>query len=282
MEVGLGGRLDATNVCDRPLVSVITSISRDHWQHLGPTLKDIAVEKAGILKANCPAVIGSLPPEALEVFQFRTGLLNCQTTWVKPATWIKPGLARYQQWNYPLGLQGDFQLMNSAVAIAALETLRNEGWPIADEAIVTGLAQASWLGRLQWSHWQHRTLLLDGAHNAAAAQALRHYVDQVLTREPDSTVSWIIGMLSTKDHKEIFKALLRPGDRLYLVPIADHSTADIHQLAILASELCPNLAWVHPFENLELALSAAVQNTGLRVLCGSLYLIGHLLNLQRN
>src|SRR6476646_9084330 len=67
VEVGLGGRLDATNVCDRPLVSVITSISREHWQRLGPTIADIAGEKAGILKPNCPAVVGPLPPEAQAV-----------------------------------------------------------------------------------------------------------------------------------------------------------------------------------------------------------------------
>ncbi|NJO52369.1 MAG: bifunctional folylpolyglutamate synthase/dihydrofolate synthase, partial [Leptolyngbyaceae cyanobacterium RM2_2_4] len=71
MEVGLGGRLDATNVCDRPLVSVITSLSREHWQRLGPTLADISREKAGILKPNCPAVIAPLPPEAEPVIKQR-------------------------------------------------------------------------------------------------------------------------------------------------------------------------------------------------------------------
>ena len=85
IEVGLGGRLDATNVCDRPLATVITSISREHWQVLGPTLTDIATEKAGILKPNCPAIIAPLPPEAKAVVEARIQQLNCPTVWVKPA-----------------------------------------------------------------------------------------------------------------------------------------------------------------------------------------------------
>ncbi|MBD2713094.1 folylpolyglutamate synthase/dihydrofolate synthase family protein, partial [Limnospira platensis] len=77
IEVGLGGRLDATNVIDQPLVSVITSLSREHWQRLGPTLADIAREKAGILKRGCPAVVGPLPPEARKVVNDRLLTLGC-------------------------------------------------------------------------------------------------------------------------------------------------------------------------------------------------------------
>src|SRR4028118_455365 len=82
VEVGLGGRLDATNVCSRPLVSIITSISREHWQQLGPTLADIAREKAGILKPGCPAVVGPLPPAADFVVRSRIIELGCPTVWV--------------------------------------------------------------------------------------------------------------------------------------------------------------------------------------------------------
>jgi dihydrofolate synthase/folylpolyglutamate synthase len=95
MEVGLGGRLDATNVC-RPIVTIITSLSREHWQVLGPTLADIAREKAGILKPGCPAVVGQLPPEAKAVVEQRINELGCPTVWVKPAVELPPPTPPYQ------------------------------------------------------------------------------------------------------------------------------------------------------------------------------------------
>ncbi|XTZ12834.1 MAG: bifunctional folylpolyglutamate synthase/dihydrofolate synthase, partial [cyanobacterium endosymbiont of Rhopalodia inflata] len=109
IEVGLGGRLDATNVCNNPLVTVITSISREHWQILGPTLADIAYEKGGILKPKCSAVIGQLPSEAETVIRARIKALNCPSLWVKPAIAIKENWGQYQDISYPLPLLGKFQ-----------------------------------------------------------------------------------------------------------------------------------------------------------------------------
>ncbi|MFQ3618883.1 MAG: Mur ligase family protein, partial [Cyanobacteriota bacterium] len=96
LEVGLGGRLDATNVCDRPLVSIITSLSREHWQRLGPTLADITREKAGILKPHCPAAIAPQPPEATAVLQARLQALQCPAIWVQPAVDLGNGWAEWQ------------------------------------------------------------------------------------------------------------------------------------------------------------------------------------------
>ena len=137
IETGLGGRLDATNVCETPLASVITSISLDHWQILGPTVADIAGEKAGILKAKCPAVIGELPESARIVVEKRIQELDCPATWVKPAIDLGQGFAEYQlnqntvKIKYQLPLLGKIQLMNSAIAIATLQTLQNQGWQIS-------------------------------------------------------------------------------------------------------------------------------------------------------
>ena len=147
MEVGLGGRLDATNVC-HPLVTSITSISREHWQVLGPTLADIAREKAGILKPGCPAVVGQLPSEAKAVVEQRIKELGCPTVWVKPAQQIKEGWADYEGIKYPLPLQGEIQLSNSAIAIASLQILRSQGWKITKKAIASGMAKTTWQGRL--------------------------------------------------------------------------------------------------------------------------------------
>ena len=297
IEVGLGGRLDATNVCDRPLVTVITSISREHWQVLGPTLADIANEKAGILKPGCPAVIGMLPPEALAAVEKRIEELGCPAIFPSPAIQIKTGWAEYEGIRYPLPLWGEFQLMNSALAIASLQILQQQGWKISEEAIASGMANTKWPGRIQWTTWKNHQLLIDGAHNPAAAQVLRQYVDSLrnqgaedqrirgelsnyelpITHYPYS-ISWVMGMLSTKDHGDIFKALLKTGDRLFLVPVPDNSTADPQHLATLAQNICPDLAFCHIYPNLETALDAAfTHKETLTVLCGSLYLIGHFL-----
>ncbi len=316
IEVGLGGRLDATNVCANPLATVIVSISLEHWQQLGDTVAKIAGEKAGILKLNCPAIIGTLPPDATAVVAERIAALNCPATWVKPAQktskprsipqtllsadrlpWVEFGGIEY-----PLALLGQMQLTNSALAIATVQTLRQSGWKISDEAIVTGMANTQWQGRIQWTTWcvgvgvgvslpsgdslplgtasalRNRNLLIDGAHNPAAAIALRQYVDTLNT-----PISWVMGMLSTKSHLEIFAALLRPGDRLYLVPVPDHSSADPAELASIAQSACSGLDSIDTYTDLTTGLTAAMAapDTHQPVLCGSLYLLGYFLKLRK-
>ena len=292
IEVGLGGRLDATNVCDNPLATAIVSISLEHWQQLGDTIAKIAGEKAGILKPNCPAIIGALPPDAIAVVAERIAALNCPASWVKPAIetskprstpqisllsdplpWVEFGGIEY-----PLALLGEMQLTNSAIAIATIQTLRQSGWKISDDAIVTGMANTQWRGRIQWTTWLDRKLLIDGAHNPAAAIALRQYVDTLNT-----PISWVMGMLSTKSHLEIFQALLRPEDRLYLVPVPDHSSADPVELANIARSVCSGLDSIDTCADLTTGLTAAMTTTATHqpVLCGSLYLLGYFLKLRQ-
>jgi dihydrofolate synthase / folylpolyglutamate synthase len=287
IEVGLGGRLDATNVCDNPLATIIVSIALEHWQQLGDTIAKITGEKAGILKPNCPAIIGTLPPDAIAVVTERIAALNCPTTWVKPAVvtsksetssqlnslpWVD-----YAGLEYPLALLGEMQLTNSAIAIATIQVLRQSGWAISDEAIVTGMTNTKWLGRVQWTDWQGQRLLIDGAHNPAAAIALRQYIDTLNT-----PISWLMGMLSTKSHQEVFQALLRPGDQLDLVPVPGHSSADPVELKDLALQICPELEVVSTHADLTTGLSTVFNNstTHQPVLCGSLYLLGYFLKLR--
>jgi len=300
MEVGLGGRLDATNVCDRPLVTIITSLSREHWQRLGPTLADIAGEKAGILKPECPAVIAPLPPEAASVVHRRLAALNCTAVYPLPARDLGNGWAEYRgieeeevmlETNgtlvegivqlescirYPLPLLGAVQLQNSTLAIAAVQLLRQQGWKITDEAIASGMGKTRWAGRLQWLDWQGQRILVDGAHNPASAAVLRQFVDSLTPSNPATAeqrlrggveitqpIHWVMGMLSTKDHADIFQALLRPGDRLSLVPVPDHSSADPAQLAALAQSLRPDLAACQVYPDVIPALKAAIAPLGL-------------------
>ncbi len=282
VEVGLGGRLDATNVVAEPLVAVITSIAFDHTQVLGTTLAEIAGEKAGILKPGCPAVIGPLPPAARTAIAAQQQANSNPVVWVEPAQPLASGRARFQPpaasdfslqpLDYALPLAGQVQLTNSAIAVAALQVLRARGWALSDEAIVAGLSQARWPGRLQRLRWQQQEILVDGAHNPAAAIALRHYVDAWA-----SPIAWVLGILSSKDYRGVLAALLRPGDRLYAVPVPDHATVPPAELTALARQLCPDLTSSQACTELTAALAAASASGARVVFAGSLYLIGDLL-----
>ncbi|MFN9176423.1 MAG: bifunctional folylpolyglutamate synthase/dihydrofolate synthase [Synechocystis sp.] len=285
MEVGLGGRLDATNVKEPCLLSIITSLSREHWQVLGPTVADIAKEKAGILKPDRPVFLGNIPPAAKPVFQGRIEELKCPDQWIAPASKLDQidvngyGLAEFRQLKYPFALLGEFQLQNNAFAIAALQELQNQGWSkITPEVIQSGMAKARWPGRLQWVTYQDQKILLDGAHNPAAAEALATFVNSL--RSPaNPSVTWVMGMLSTKEHDQIFQHLLHSGDRLLLVPVPDHSSADLGTLATLAQQICPDLGTIQTYNDCFEALQTLSKTNSetLTVLCGSLYLVGHFL-----
>ncbi|MEO0968852.1 MAG: folylpolyglutamate synthase/dihydrofolate synthase family protein [Cyanobacteria bacterium J06639_18] len=300
VEVGLGGRLDATNVCKEPLMTIITSISFDHVQVLGPKISDIAREKAGILKHKCPVVMGPLPADAERVVRSRAEELECPIISPPIAHQISPTLAEYrysqskekdiknhQSLQYPLSLHGAIQLTNSSLALAAVEILQNQGWLISESAIIAGMEKTKWLGRMQWTTWKDkeftdRRLLVDGAHNPASAKALRDYVDTLGVK----SIFWVMGMLSTKDHTQVFQTLLRPEDKLYLLPVADHSSAQPENLAKLAAEVCPRLTFcnVHTdlFSALDTAFSESDRSQDLVVLCGSLYLVGYFFANQSN
>jgi dihydrofolate synthase / folylpolyglutamate synthase len=292
IEVGLGGRLDATNVIDKPLVSVITSIGKDHWQILGSTLGKIAGEKAGILKPGCPVVMGILPEEADCVVRSRIMEQKCPAIYPQPSIDIGDGWAEYtnqeatpKSIKYPLVLQGQIQLANSALAIAALEILRKSGWEkITEEAIINGMGKTKWPGRMQWTTWKDKKLLLDGAHNPPAAKILRNYIDYLISNQLNnqSQVTWVIGMLGNKDHREIFEELLRPLDSLYLLPVPDENSALPEDLASLAREVCPSLSFCGVFPDLPTVLEAATNGDNLVALCGSLYLVGHFLGSQNS
>ncbi len=268
MEVGLGGRLDATNTVSKPLVSVITSISREHWQQLGETIPEIAGEKAGIIKQGCPVVIGQLPIEATQVIIQRAQTLQAPCTQITPAIEINPGQAQVGDLIYSLPLLGDIQLHNSALAIEVINQLQTQGWQISPEQIQTGISHTQWLGRVHQTEWQGQKLLVDGAHNSESAIALRKYVDR--WQQP---VTWVIGMLNTKEHLPILQALLRPEDQIYLVPVPDDLTATPAELMDVVRSIYPNIT-VQTYADWPSGLSAAYEHPAPVVMSGSLYLLG--------
>ncbi|BBC25823.1 bifunctional folylpolyglutamate synthase/dihydrofolate synthase [Pseudanabaena sp. ABRG5-3] len=278
LETGLGGRLDATNVCDRPLVSVITSIGLDHCQQLGNTLGAIASEKAGIIKPKCPVVIAENHAEAIAVLQAKVTECEAPITWVSAAKPTATG-AIYQGFEYPLTLLGKHQLINSAVAIATIQSLQNQGWEISEAAMRQGLANTQWSGRLQWIEFnldgKSHKILIDGAHNVAAAEYLRQFVDEAF---PHRRKRWVIGILNTKDQAGILKALLAPDDLLFPVPVPSAATTSPQDLAQIVSSMIK--VKPHPYASLNLGLAEAFedQQNDVVILCGSLYLVGEFLS----
>ncbi len=270
LEVGLGGRLDATNVCDRPLTTAIVSLSLEHKEVLGNTLAAIAAEKAGILKPGCPAVIGPLPEEAATVVQRQADGLGVPLRWVAPAecqgdALVADGLL------FRLGLPGDFQHSNAAVALGLLRDLQQQGWQIPNAMIQEAFAQTRWPGRLQWATWDGQPLLIDGAHNPGAALELRRYVDG---RFPAQSRHWVIGMLANKEYAEVLRLLLAPSDRLWAVPVPGHPAADPAELVAIAESLGAAGAIAATPEQ---AFASAYVGGAPVILSGSLYLIGDFL-----
>jgi dihydrofolate synthase/folylpolyglutamate synthase len=188
IEVGLGGRFDSTNVC-RPVLAVITSISFDHTQQLGDRLASIAAEKAGIIKPGRPVVSGATAPEARAVIErvarerraplrqlgvdFRydcvPGRVTADAT-VLPRVRVEVPRSPRRDWT-ELGLFGDHQAANAAVAVNAVEVLRAQGWHVSDAAVAAGLAGVQWPARLEVVG-RRPLVVLDCAHNVASAEAL--------------------------------------------------------------------------------------------------------------
>jgi dihydrofolate synthase/folylpolyglutamate synthase len=282
LEVGLGGRLDATNVIESPALTIITPISIDHTQYLGETLAEIAAEKAGIIKRGVPCIVGPQPDEAMEVIEARAARLGAPLLaygqhW---HVWEERGRLIYQDEHglrdLPLPrLIGHHQVINAGAAIAALRHLGFD-----DAAFEAALTDAYWPARMQRlatgpliDAAPKAELWLDGGHNPAAGIALAEALDRL----PNRPTYMICGMLNTKDVGGYLKPLARHAERLYAVSIPDaqatlpaSATAETaREVGMEALEAQSVLAAVKEI------VSAAPEARIL--ICGSLYLAGHIL-----
>ncbi len=210
----MGGRLDATNIV-QPQVSVITNISRDHEDHLGHGLLAIAGEKAGIIKAGAPLVTYATQKSVLDLFRRRCGELatplyqggvDFKTRGRGEMRFDYHGLAKELP-KLALSLTGRHQYRNAAVALAVLELLQQQGFAISEEAIREGLQNTRWPGRLEQVA-QDRRILLDGAHNPAAALTLAQTLKQ--TRGHGRLI-FVMGIMADKEVDIILGRLLPLG-----------------------------------------------------------------------
>ncbi len=283
LETGLGGRLDATNIIERPLAAVITSVAMDHRQFLGGTLKAIATEKAGIIKPGCPVFCARLEGAALEVVRQRAKALGAALT-VCPGPWKQVGAnwGRNEQAlespsgdRYILHLLGSGQAANAALARAVLDGLFGV-LPVEETAWEEGLKRVSWPGRFEVLALNRRRLILDGAHNEEAMTALA----RTWARTPWSRrkALWMIGVMKDKD----VNGLLRPLAPLLRDVVAvrpDNPRAlDPRVLAERVRVLCPRAqVQVEPDVKVAIANWLKSRKGEVGVVCGSFYLAGQAL-----
>src|SRR3990172_2451003 len=268
LEVGLGGRLDATNVCD-PLLSVITPISYDHMEVLGRTLGAIAQEKVGIIRAGRPLVIAPQPPEAEEALRLACARVGASLVRVAGrARWDSRAMNAQGQ---TLHLRvGRHQALSAAAAVVAAEELAAAGFPLPPEAVRQGLEGLRWPGRVEVVR-QRPTVVVDVAHNVASMQALR---DALLEVGPGRRLILVFGMVATHDH-EGPAAVIAPLADVVIITRPEH----VHPLppTVLADAVRPYTPQVEVEEDRAAAVARALDAAGpADVVCitGSFYLAG--------
>jgi dihydrofolate synthase/folylpolyglutamate synthase len=289
LEVGLGGRLDATNVVERPLASVITRVSLDHHDFLGDSIEQIAAEKAGILKAGVPAVIASQAREALAVIERQAARVRAPLA-IAGETWTateERGRLVYQDDDGLLDLPapklyGRHQFENAGAAIAAL---RRAGLKLPAAAFEAGMIRVDWPARMQrLSQGRLAALLpaqselwLDGGHNADGGRAIAAALADLEERVPRPLVL-IVGMLTTKDSAGFLKHFSGLARRVIAVPIANDKAVPAATLAGVARDIgIPALARDDVESAIDIAGKLDLEPAPRVLITGSLYLAGEVL-----
>lgn len=287
LEVGLGGRFDATNVMENPLLCIITSIGMDHMDYLGNTLEEIAMEKGGIIKEKCPVVLycqqdlvynqivsicheknAPLYYETQTNFVFHKKSLN-QTVFD-----IKSNSFSYK--NLTLSLAGAYQPYNCATVLLACEVLKKKGLALSEDTIRSGLAQVFWAGRMECIG-KNPLIVLDGAHNADGigmlATSLKDYFKQ-------EKITLLLGVLGDKEYEKMAQTLLPLVNQVILTEPENQRKLSVD---ILEKTIAHLGVTAQKNTSIPDAFSLALHHTeenGVLLCCGSLYMIGEIRKLM--
>ncbi|MBE5917699.1 MAG: bifunctional folylpolyglutamate synthase/dihydrofolate synthase [Pseudobutyrivibrio ruminis] len=294
LEVSMGGRMDTTNVIPSPLVSVITPISYDHMTILGNTLREIAAEKAGIIKPGTVVVSAKQEPEVAEVLtEVCKSFEDMEITYFKdescneidyvehinsvvPIEFVEPSKIIDRDIHgqkfvvadgkeYFTGMLGTYQIDNAAVAIAAARKLKGLGYPITEENIRNGIVNTKWFGRFTLLS-DNPPVILDGGHNRQGAAVLRKSLEEYF---PGKKITFILGILADKEVDIILDTLLPIADKCYTVAVPNPRTMPPEKLAGMIRHRGVNA------EELSNDMTLATIKEKAEVVCmaGSLYLI---------
>ena len=275
LETGLGGALDASNVIETPELAILTAMGMDHAAILGPTLRDIAAAKAGIIKPGGTVVSRGGCPEADEVFRQVCQERGADLTELDLSRLrvrrldLEGAVFDFAPWeNLTIPLAGAYQAENAALALTALEALKKKGWSIPEEAVRQGLAAVRWPGRFEVLG-KRPVFLLDGAHNAhgmrAAAESLRALF-------PGKRLTFLLGILADKDAGEMLDLLAPLAERAFVLRPDSPRAMDP---AALCALLAKRGVEARPCGSAEEGLNAALAAAGEAICAlGSLYLCG--------
>ena len=283
LEVGLGGRLDATNAADASL-AVITNIGLDHQAYLGNTIAEIAAEKAGVIKPGAAVVAGRTSEEAVAVVKSKA--LSVGASWTYAPNDVgalgvgdahgSDLIVRSSSCNYGpvrLALPGQHQIDNAVTAVSALETAGRIGIAaVSAGAVRTALQDVRWPGRLDWRTWRGREVLVDGAHNPDGAGALASFVAESLGMR----VPIVIGIMRDKEITEMLRALAPVASVFVCTAPSISRAATPIELAEIAARVVPDVECLAAV-TLEEALTLAAQRGSPIVVAGSLFLAGEIL-----
>jgi dihydrofolate synthase/folylpolyglutamate synthase len=286
LEVGLGGRLDATNVVS-PVAAAITSIDFDHQALLGSTIEDIAREKAGVIKPGIPVICGRMPDSARRAIEERCDAagarliradrdvaIDWRTVGEQPRADFRS--AAHALADVALALRGRHQADNAAVAIRLLEELDAIGIKVDGDAIRAGLERTNWPGRLERVEYRGTEILLDAAHNPAGANALAAFLDEAGW----TGVALVFGALRDKDVAGMVTPLAAACDRIVCTTPASPRALAASELGAIAAACAPGRA-VEVVPDPADALERARAVSRRVVVAGSIFLIGPLRGILR-
>lgn len=289
IEVGLGGRLDSTNVIT-PIISIITSISMDHMKILGDTLGKIAFEKAGIIKPGVPLILYPQEKEAYDVIQAKAKEMDSEIINVdkNSVTYISNNnkyqdiriKVAHKEYKLNLSLLGEHQLYNAATALYAVIKLQSMGISIENEAIEKGFKNVKWPGRLEVIS-ENPLVVLDGAHNKDGIEKLVHSVEKYFKYQE---IILILGILGDKAVDEMVKTIVPKAKKVITVTPHNERGENGEELLALVKKYNNDAKYI---EDYKAAYDEAVKSSkshSLILICGSLYMIGDMrtiLNKQR-
>lgn len=279
LEVGLGGRFDATNIVN-PLLSVITTISYDHMNILGDTLGKIAFEKAGIIKIDKPVVIYPQEKEVMDVLLKEAANKNADIKLVSDMKFevlkdsddgiIFNAFGNREYKSLKLNMTGSYQVMNALTALKAIETLAEEGINVENSAIYEGFASAAWPGRFEIIH-REPYIVLDGGHNNQGIDVL---VSALKKYFPDKKVRIVCGMLRDKEYSRMIERLGEVSNDFISVRANNPRALSAKELKEVIEVKGKNAVVAESIqEGVKKALEVT-QRDEVLVFCGSLYMIG--------
>lgn len=278
LEVGLGGRFDATNLIRTPVLTALVSISMDHVEYLGNTLAEIAWNKAGIFKPGVPAVCAAQKEEAAEVIRKEAAEKGCSCTFVEPELFeeVRYGLEEqhfsYKQFrDMEIRLAGVHQIENAALALECAASLRGCGYPVSDEAVREGLKQTRWKGRFTIIH-RDPVVIIDGAHNPDAAERLREAVE---TYFPDQKKYYIFGVFSDKEYDKIIDSTAPLAEHIFAIETPGNPRAlPAGQLAEAVRPVNPSVEAAEDITDAVKKAFAAADPQDVILIFGSLSFLG--------